>query len=190
MEAYGKIITGSISTDFTGGYLIQSTVIQSTLLSQRLAAAVPIPDNATVRAPFDELFQNITLSLFSSRQYLLNTSIAALAATAPTPIITSTVPVNKYNYNALSLLAAYGAAFLGEIICLTIGFYALCINRKTYTTDFSSIMRATRRTELDALVMGNKSNGADPAAEHMLNALISYHLSGDRKAGFGVGKEQ
>jgi hypothetical protein len=190
MEAYGKIITGSISTDFTGGYLIQSTIIQSTLISQRLAAAIPTSDNATVCAPFEELFQNITLSLFSSSQYLLNTSIAALAATAPTPIITSTVPVNKYSYNALSLLAAYGAALLGEIICLTIGFYALYINRKTYTNDFSSIMRATRRSELDALVVESESNGADPAAEHMLNALISYQLGGDRKAGFGLGKEE
>jgi hypothetical protein len=188
-EAYGKILTGSISTDFTNSHLIQSTLVQSTLVADRLALAVPRSDNATVRAPFEELFQNITLSLFSSDQYLLNTSDPTQAAKAPTPIIIATLPVNKYSYNAFSLLTAYGVALLGEIICLTIGFYALRMNRKAYTNDFSTIMRATRRSELDALVLGREANGANLPAQHMLYAFISYHLSSDSKAGFVVGKE-
>lgn len=193
MYAFGTLVTGSIGTSIeVGTQIIQSTMLMSTLLSQRLTGAVanPTPDNATVRAAFEELFQNITFSLFSSSQYLLNTSIPSQALSAPTPLVTVTQPVTKYTYNAFSLWLAYGLALLGESVCLMIGFYALHNNRVAFTNDFSSIMRATRRRELDSLVVGREFSGADPAAEHMLNALISYHLSSDPKAGFVVGKEE
>jgi hypothetical protein len=189
MYSFGSIVTGSVtSLAQTGTPIVQSTIIQSTQLAPYASPTIPdaTPDNATVRAAFEELFQNITFSLFSSNNYLLNASDPAQARDVQTPTITSSRFVNKYTYNAYSLWLAYGLALAGEVTCLTIGFFALYSNRVAFTNGFSTILRATRNKELGQLVAGDEFNGADPVPEDMLDAMISYRLGDGQTAGFGI----
>ena len=191
MYSFGSIVTGSVtSAAQTGITIIQSTAIQSTNLATYIQQTIPSElisnDNSSLCTTFEELFQNITFSMFSLNNYLLNESDPTQALSMQTSQITSSVFVNKYTYNAQSLGIAYGLALIGEVICLAAGFYALYRNRVAFTNGFSTIMRTTRNKELAQLVDGNNFNGSDPVPEHTLDARIAYHLSNDQTAGFGV----
>ena len=191
MYSFGSIVTGSVTSSAqTGIPIVQSTIIQSTNLATYIQQTIPSElisnDNSSVCTAFEELFQNITFSMFSLNNYLLNESDPTQVLSMQTPQITSSVFVNKYTYNAQSLGIAYGLALIGEVICLAAGFYALYRNRVAFTNGFSTILRTTRNRELAQLVDGNNFNGSDPVPEHTLDARITYHLSNDQTAGFDV----
>jgi hypothetical protein len=191
MYAFGVILTGSVSiSNQVGSLIVHSTLLQQTLIASRLSAALldPTPTNATIRSAFEELFQNITFSMFSSNKYLLDPSNATQALLMSTPNVTVTQFVNEYTYKVFDLWLAYGLALVGEVVCLAIGFYALYNNGVAYTNDFSSILRSTRNQELDSLLGLGEFDGADPAPEHLLDSSVTYRLGTDRAAGFRLGK--
>ena len=73
MWAFGEIMTGAVSialTDPAGGAAATptSTLVQSTGLYPLLYSA----DNATLAGAIEEMFQNITFSLFSNQEFLVD----------------------------------------------------------------------------------------------------------------------
>lgn len=178
MFAFNSIITGSIDYgDSVAAWAVQSTMIQSTNLAPLLAS----PNNETIGSALEDLFQNITFSLFSSNRFLADATNASRAVSSN---VTTQLTQNIYVYNPLDLYLAYGLTLVSALICICIGSLALTGNGVSFSDEFTTILRATRNPELDHLVAEGECNGADPTPKHTAEALLSYNLRDDRKAGF------
>ena len=68
MDAFGRIMTGSLQVSHYGGTGASSTLVQTSGLSPLLKTA----DNATLARAIEGLFQNITMSLLSSSRYVVD----------------------------------------------------------------------------------------------------------------------
>lgn len=81
---------------------------------------------------------------------------------------------NLYVYSPRDLYIAYGLAFLFSVVCVVIGLGALRDNGLSYSHTFSAVMRATQRSDFDALVTSAEATGADPLPRKIGEAKVRY----------------
>ena len=96
---------------------------------------------------------------------------------------------NVYVYRLLDLYVAYGASIAASIVCAAIGVSALYRNGLCYNTNFSTILRTTRRHELDDLMTPADTKGGDPLPMRIANRIVifedlSYDFDESSMSGF------
>lgn len=119
----------------------------------------------TVGASIEELFHNMTLSLFSD---------SSLLSKSPFNInITTTAAENVYSYVWTQLVLAYGIAIAAALITVIIGCSMLFANGVAYSSDFSTFLRLVRGQHIDDIVAAyDDRRGADPLPRVLANAKI------------------
>lgn len=81
---------------------------------------------------------------------------------------------NIYVYRLLDLYVAYGASIAASIVCAAVGVSALYRNGLCYSTNFSTILRTTRRHELDDLMTPADTKGGDPLPMRISNQIVIF----------------
>jgi len=128
--------------------------------------------NRSLASAIEELFQNMTLALFSDARFLRDSE---------QPVnITISYTRNVYSYSSRNLLISYGTALGLTLLASVAGCLAIFFNRASYTNKFSTIMRTTAGFEY--LVHERDRTGADPLPKHLAKARI--HI-GHREGGVG-----
>ncbi|KAI0521717.1 hypothetical protein F5B22DRAFT_662048 [Xylaria bambusicola] len=135
------------------------------------------PRSSLPRA-MEELFRNITISLMSSD--LLQPNL--VSPFAPPPVnVTFTTLNSVYSYSPASLWIAYGAAILATTLALAVGIADILPNNASYSSDFSTILRATYGAMLSSPVQLQDMNGASPLPKYLGTAKVSWSIPGNGK---------
>ncbi|KAI0540607.1 hypothetical protein GGR58DRAFT_521681 [Xylaria digitata] len=196
LDAFRKLVTGSISIDRFGFQLFSNTTILSTALyrtpdltfihtnhgvSGSLQSELQHANDSrgdtlepNIGQPLpdaiEEMFHNITISLLSSK--LLQPNLTSDFA-PPKVNVSTTSYVVEYNYSARQLGVAYGIAVAVTIIAMFIGFLAIRSNGVSYTNDFSSIYRVAHQAVLSVAMRPEDTDGAYPLADYLGKAHLS-----------------
>lgn len=118
--------------------------------------------NQSLGSAIEELFQNMTMSLFSDARFLKDSE---------EPInITRSYTRNTYSYSQRNLLMSYGIALFLTLLASIAGCIAIFWNGASYTHKFSTVLRTT--TELGELVAKNDRTGADPLPKYLSRARV------------------
>jgi hypothetical protein len=137
--------------------------------------SISLPKEAVLSPSYDqslgsaieELFQNMTLSLFSDPRFLRNSE---------EPInVTRSYTRNTYFYSQRNLLLSYGIALFLTLLASISGCLAIFYNGASYTHKFSTILRTT--AELGELVEKSDRTGADPLPKYMSRARVDLGRS-------------
>jgi len=118
--------------------------------------------NQSLSSALEELFQNLTMALFSDARFLRDSE---------QPVnVTVSYTRNIYSYSSKNLLLSYGIALSLTLLASLTGCLAIFFNRASYTNKFSTIMRTTAGFEY--LVHEKDRTGADPLPKHLARARI------------------
>jgi hypothetical protein len=185
MDSFGQIMVGGIyhAVDIDGGGTnVDATHIMSTNLQNCAELSSSGGDNSstsTLARVAEQLFENITLSLFSQSAYMSGQNSSSFSV-APTDVTISTFP-NTYVYTWKRLVLAYGLAVLFAAIAVVIGGLALLASGESYSYTFSTLLRTTRHKAVDAVVKPDDTNGQDPLPKHIAEAriMVGGNLQGD-----------
>lgn len=173
MDSFGQIMVGGIMYAISrtgGGDNIMATSILKTRLRQCLTTQSQDQDlNAcpSLARAAEELFQNITLSLFSKNNF---TTIDS--ARSPATNVTLYNYPNIYQYTWQRLVLSYGLAILFALVAVIIGALSLLRSGQSYDHTFSTIVRTTRSKELDELIEPKDRDGRDPLPEYIADANV------------------
>ncbi|KAJ5771836.1 hypothetical protein N7520_002365 [Penicillium odoratum] len=121
--------------------------------------------NMTFAELMEEIARNATLSLFSDSRFWAKERNLVDVAT--------TIPVNRHFYDQRNLLLAYGIAFGVSLVCLSLGIWALYDNGVSHGMAFSSILAATRNSQVNEITNWN-TLGAEPMSETTLQAKLMF----------------
>jgi lipoprotein-anchoring transpeptidase ErfK/SrfK len=88
--------------------------------------------------------------------------------------VTITTSSNTYIYSASILWAAYGTAIALSFLGVLPGFFAVLVNRGSYTPKFSTFMRIAPTTYLSNPVRIADSHGRDPPSEHVDKIIVTF----------------
>lgn len=97
--------------------------------------------------------------------------------------ITTWYSQNVYVYGPTDLYIAYGSAVVCTFICVLWGCYTLHRRRVSCNTDFSTILRTTRRDEFAQLVPREARAGNAPLPSHIKTARLIYIKHSDSREG-------
>lgn len=171
MDSFGQIMVGGMmyAVSRTAG---GNNVISTSILRTRLRNCLSVGGNDTSVCPSlaegaQELFQNITLSVWSQSNFTTVNSSRFPA----TDVTLYTYP-NTYVYTWRRLVLAYGLAILFAAVAVIIGGLALLRSGESYSYTFSSIVRTTRHKALDKLVRPEDRGGQDPRPKHIGEAVV------------------
>lgn len=118
--------------------------------------------NKSLASAIEELFQNMTLSLFSDPRFLRDSE---------EPVnVTRSYTRNTYSYSQRNLLMSYGIALFLALLASIAGCLAIFLNGASYTHKFSTVLRTT--TGLEELVAKNDRTGADPLPKYLSRARV------------------
>jgi hypothetical protein len=120
--------------------------------------------NRSLGLVIEELFQNMTLSLFSDPGFL--------EPAAENITLQYERMQNTYIYNSRNLLMSYGLALGFALIAVVAGCASIWYNGASYSNRFSTILRATRGQNMEELVALNDRTGADPLPKYLAKARI------------------
>jgi hypothetical protein len=120
--------------------------------------------NRSLGRVIEELFQNMTLSLFSDPGFL--------EPAAENITVQYERMQNTYTYNSRNLLFSYGLALGFALIAVVAGCVSIWYNGASYSNRFSTILRATRGQNIEELVALNDRAGADPLPKYLAKARI------------------
>lgn len=186
MQAFGKLLVGDSSS-------APYTVAKSFFTSWQILN-INWSESTAIQSGLESLFQNFTLSLLSSDNFMyvvlctFLTSINDDAANVRcvlripktqaslVPVTTTTYPIT-YTYSPMDLLLPYGLALGAALLCAAIGSYAFFVNNASYQNIFSSFLRATSGHETHAL-LDPISDGSDPLPKHLGKLRITVGSSG------------
>jgi len=151
--------------------LQQAVAQNATLYFPGLSAVDTNPYNLSLANTLEDLFQNITISLMSSA--LLQPNASSIYAP---PLTNVTLPSyrNIYVYSSHKLWLAYGAAILFALIGVLIGLLALLSNGISYSSSFSTILRASRHANITAIISPTDADGRDPLPVHLAKANVFF----------------
>ena len=169
MDAFGKIMVGGI-WDIVAASGPGTQIAATSILDTNLGSFVNYHDgNSTMllARAVEQLFENITLSLFSSPEYVSKNATNF----KPTKVALFTYP-NVYAYSWGRLALAYGLAVLFTAVCVLIGGLALLASNESYHYNFSTVMRVTRQKAIDAMIKPEDTSGQDPLPKHIGKARI------------------
>ncbi|KAJ5197585.1 hypothetical protein N7449_008064 [Penicillium cf. viridicatum] len=126
----------------------------------------------------EELFQNITFSLMSSKMFQPNYTVQAV----PNTNVTINSYRNIYVYTRSILWAAYGTALGITALCVTAGILLYLSADGLYTGKFSTIFRVTQGAMV-SIDLGTKDySGLDPLPDHITNAQMATGYNQDYPA--------
>ncbi|KAJ5873204.1 hypothetical protein N7455_003747 [Penicillium solitum] len=126
----------------------------------------------------EELFQNITFSLMSSKMFQPNYTVQAV----PNTNVTINSYRNVYVYTRSILWAAYGTAIGVTVLCVTAGILLYLSADGSYTSKFSTIFRVTQGAMV-SIDLGMKDySGLDPLPDHIANAQMTTGYNQDYPA--------
>ncbi|KAK4505496.1 hypothetical protein PRZ48_003459 [Zasmidium cellare] len=175
MDTLGRLLIGDITPD--------GTVYQTQILRTELAFTKelwPVYNSSgfniseatasqwyqkPLAAAVEDLFQNMTLSLFGRSEYL---SVYNDQHTN----VTLTSLRNVYTYNWQRLWLAYGLALGFALVVVIIGCGSLASARASYSNKLSTILRVTGGDRLDVHVKELDRAGQDPLPEYMGKAKL------------------
>jgi hypothetical protein len=123
--------------------------------------------NQSLGSAIEELFQNMTLSLFSDPRFLRDSEDLIN--------VTRSYTRNTYSYSQRNLLLSYGIALFLTLLASISGCMAIFHNGASYTHKFSTILRTT--TGLGELVEKNDRAGADPLPKYLSRARVDLGRS-------------
>lgn len=89
----------------------------------------------------------------------------------------------RYTYRPTDIYIAYGSAVLCASICTIIGCIALYLNQASYSSDFTTVIRTTRRREISELITEQDSTGADPLGKAIAKVSVTFHAPTNRTDG-------
>ncbi|CAI7606282.1 unnamed protein product [Penicillium palitans] len=126
----------------------------------------------------EELFQNITFSLMSSKLFQPNHTVEAV----PNTNVTINSYRNIYVYTRSILWAAYGTALGVTVLCVIAGILLYPSADGSYTSKFSTIFRVTQGAMV-SIDLGMKDySGFDPLPDHIANAQMTSGYNQDYPA--------
>jgi hypothetical protein len=120
--------------------------------------------NRSLASVVEELFHNMTLSLFSTEAYLQNSTEDIH--------IKYNITQNTYAYDSRNLLISYGLAVSFALLAGIAGCISILSNGASYSNRFSTILRTTRGQELEELIAHNDRTGVDPLPKHLEKSRI------------------
>ncbi|KAK4085596.1 uncharacterized protein Triagg1_586 [Trichoderma aggressivum f. europaeum] len=180
--------TRVIDTGIFGALKAESTNNASSGLLPKLLAqdSRALARNKTVGELIEELSRNITLSVFSLDQMLIQNDTMVKVSS----------DVNVYSYNRRVLIITYAVVFLGTLIALLIGGVAYFKNGVSHEVSFSAFMSTTRNYRLDEITVGS-SMGAMPLRDSIRSTKLRFGVLRDadgeadreeamRRVGFGL----
>ncbi|MCJ1230870.1 hypothetical protein MMC12_007544 [Toensbergia leucococca] len=189
MDAFGKLLVGTVSVTsleqqseyvYTNSTSVLSTNLVSTeelaplyshlnQISGAVNVSSSLPGAQSLLDAVEQLFQNITLSLFTNRAFLSTLN----STERPSTNVTIASAQNVYEYTSSRLLLAYGLAVLFTLLCVTMGGLAFIRSGVSYSNNFSTIMRISRNPEIDALLNEADRSGIDPLPSHIAKAKFA-----------------
>lgn len=146
----------------------------------------------------EELFQNITFSLMSSKmfRYVLLVCMLSLpnalnmynrpnytVQAVPNTNVTINSYRNIYVYTRSILWAAYGTALGVTALCVTAGILLYLSADGSYTSKFSTIFRVTQGATVSIDLDTKDYSGLDPLPDHIANAQMTTGYNQDYPAG-------
>jgi hypothetical protein len=81
-----------------------------------------------------------------------------------------------YAYQPKDLYIAYGSGIVCALICVLIGCAALMHNDLPYSSDFTTVVRTTRRQEITDLVLSKDSMGGDPLEKRIGKMVVQFGI--------------
>lgn len=110
----------------------------------------------------EELFQNMTLSLFSSPSFLIED---------PRPVNVTTMRTqNIYIYSSKRLVLSYVIALILALFSSICGLLAIRQNGASYSNRISTFLRVAVQQDLYSLIPPDDQRGADPLPRSIANA--------------------
>jgi hypothetical protein len=120
--------------------------------------------NRSLGPVVEELFHNMTLSLFSTGAFV--------QASAEDIEVAYNVTQNTYTYDSRNLFISYGLAVSFALAAGVAGCISIYCNGASYSNRFSTVLRTTRGQELEELVAHNDRTGVDPLPKHLAKSRI------------------
>lgn len=96
--------------------------------------------------------------------------------------VTQTSYHNIYVYAAPTLWLAYGLGIAVTSVGVIVGGMAMLSTKASYSTDFSTILRATRHAELSVEVHSLDVGGQDPLPRYLAKAILTFQR--DNSSGY------
>jgi hypothetical protein len=118
--------------------------------------------NRSLASAVEELFQNMTLSLFSDPRFLRDSEELVN--------VTRYYTRNTYFYSQKNLLLSYGIALFLTLLASIAGCVAIFFNGASYTYKFSTVLRTT--AGLRELVAKKDRTGADPLPKYLSRTRV------------------
>ena len=169
MDTFGKILVGGIY-DIMAMYEPGTIIYSTSILSTNLRNCAELGGNdstVSLARAAEQLFENITLSLFSKSDYVSTNG----SSFKPTNVTLFTYP-NIYVYSWGRLALAYGLAIFFTALAVLLGGLALLASNESYNYTFSTIMRVTRQKIIDNIIRQEDTNGEDPLPKHIAKTCI------------------
>jgi hypothetical protein len=124
--------------------------------------------NQSLGSAIEELFQNLTMSLFSDSRFVRDMQ---------DPVdVTVSYTRNLYSYSQKNLIVSYGVALSLALLASIAGCVAIFCNGASYTQKFSTVLRTT--TGLGQVVAENDRSGADPLPKYLSRARVDLGRAG------------
>ncbi|RWA05428.1 hypothetical protein EKO27_g9680 [Xylaria grammica] len=185
MECLGRVLVSSISQDPVDGLLhdfgnaLQSDaayteemfpVYNATIITYPVSPAyhrtvLSALQSSSFNRPLgdviEEMFQNMTLALFSKPTFLTEG-----AERMPTNVTFRPLE-NVYVYQPANLLLAYSLAVGFSVVAASLGLLSIWSSQAAYSFKFSTVMRTTCDYKTESLIPGAYRSGAD----HLLHNL-------------------
>ncbi|GKU07092.1 hypothetical protein FLAG1_08861 [Fusarium langsethiae] len=190
MATVGQFLLGSLAKSHYGSLFSTQTQIRSSILMdtkemQTLNEDTPesMIGNISMSDALEDLFTNVTISLFSNQRFIQNNTVASRGP------ITYSSAQNAFSYEPRNLFIAYGIGLLLSSAIVIIGLLCIKSASASYESCFSTILRTTRNPDLDTIVPAAETTGAEPLSKHLSNVrLVLRRQEGgpERSDGEGV----
>jgi hypothetical protein len=90
---------------------------------------------------------------------------------------------NVYIYTKYKLWLAYGAAIACASVAVSVGLYTIFSTGASYSSDFSTILRAARGAALSNEVDLSDANGKDPLPKYLAKTSIAVSAARGKSSG-------
>ncbi|KAH0438533.1 hypothetical protein CcaCcLH18_03240 [Colletotrichum camelliae] len=125
----------------------------------------------------EELFQNVTISMASVPSLRYNKSNPFRTKDV---LVTSSVYRNLHHYAPLKLWIPYGLGICATALAVLSGLLSMFTLGASFTANFSTILRISRRAHFNADSTEHGSTGEDPLPESLGRARLRTKLVAEK----------
>lgn len=149
------------------GIFQNSSVVADSLYSST-GSTTPV---RPLKESLEELFQNITISMFSSPALQPSES----SPFAPPPVnVTFHDYTPTYVYAVKTLWLAYGIAIFVALIGVVVGICCIMSNGASFSNEFSTILRTSRAASVNVNIEQEDADGKDPLPKYIDEAHVVF----------------